>query len=56
MNHGRIEQVGTPGEIYGQPANSFVEEFLDMTQSYPVAKVGPVTPWKELLPSQLIAE
>lgn len=56
MNHGRIEQVGTPGEIYGQPANSFVEEFLDLAQSYPVAKVGPVTPWKELLPSQLIAE
>jgi sulfate transport system ATP-binding protein len=33
MNHGRIEQVGAPGEIYGQPANSFVEEFLDISDN-----------------------
>jgi sulfate transport system ATP-binding protein len=28
MNHGRIEQVGTPGEIFEQPASAFVMDFL----------------------------
>lgn len=28
MNHGRIEQLGQPGEIYERPANSFVGRFL----------------------------
>ncbi|PTR02758.1 sulfate transport system ATP-binding protein [Nitrosomonas nitrosa] len=28
MNEGRIEQVGTPDEVYEQPANPFVYEFL----------------------------
>jgi sulfate transport system ATP-binding protein len=28
MNRGRIEQVGTPEEIYHEPANAFVYEFL----------------------------
>jgi sulfate transport system ATP-binding protein len=28
MNHGRIEQVGTPGEIFEQPASPFVMDFL----------------------------
>ncbi len=28
MNQGRIEQVGTPAEIYEQPANAFVYAFL----------------------------
>jgi sulfate transport system ATP-binding protein len=28
MNHGRIEQVGTPTEVYEQPANPFVYDFL----------------------------
>lgn len=28
MNHGRIEQVGTPDEVYNHPANAFVYEFL----------------------------
>lgn len=28
MNEGRIEQVGTPGEVYHNPANSFVLNFL----------------------------
>jgi sulfate transport system ATP-binding protein len=28
MNHGRIEQVGTPKEVYDQPANPFVYDFL----------------------------
>ena len=28
MNHGRIEQVGTPDEVYDHPATPFVVEFL----------------------------
>jgi sulfate transport system ATP-binding protein len=28
MNHGRIEQTGTPEEIFEQPANPFVMDFL----------------------------
>ncbi len=28
MNHGRIEQVGTPDEVYAQPASPFVHEFI----------------------------
>jgi sulfate/thiosulfate transport system ATP-binding protein len=28
MNHGKIEQVGTPEEVYHQPSNGFVYDFL----------------------------
>jgi sulfate transport system ATP-binding protein len=28
MNHGRIEQAGTPQEVFDQPANAFVMDFL----------------------------
>ena len=28
MNHGRIEQIGTPDEVYQNPATPFVYEFL----------------------------
>jgi sulfate/thiosulfate transport system ATP-binding protein len=28
MNHGRIEQIGTPDEVYDHPANPFVFNFL----------------------------
>jgi sulfate transport system ATP-binding protein len=28
MNEGRIEQIGTPGEVYDRPANPFVYNFL----------------------------
>jgi sulfate transport system ATP-binding protein len=28
MNHGRIEQVGSPTEVYDNPANAFVYQFL----------------------------
>ena len=27
INHGRVEQVGTPAELYDRPANDFVMEF-----------------------------
>ena len=35
MNHGRIEQVGTPRELYEQPANEFVMSFVG-----PVNRLG----------------
>ena len=28
MNHGKIEQVGTPAEVFEKPANAFVMDFL----------------------------
>jgi sulfate transport system ATP-binding protein len=38
MNHGRIEQVGDPRDLYERPANDFVMRF-----------VGPVTNFGDLL-------
>jgi ABC-type Fe3+/spermidine/putrescine transport system ATPase subunit len=38
MNSGRIEQIGTPNEIYTDPATLFVARFLEMTNIIP-AKV-----------------
>jgi ABC-type Fe3+/spermidine/putrescine transport system ATPase subunit len=35
MNSGRIEQIGTPKEIYGYPASIFVARFLEMTNIIP---------------------
>jgi putative spermidine/putrescine transport system ATP-binding protein len=34
MNDGRVEQVGTPEEVYGQPATSFVASFLGKTNVF----------------------
>jgi sulfate transport system ATP-binding protein len=28
INHGRLEQVGTPADLYDHPANEFVQTFL----------------------------
>ena len=28
LSHGRIEQIGTPAEIYERPASAFVAEFI----------------------------
>jgi sulfate transport system ATP-binding protein len=36
MNHGRIEQIGTPDEVYDHPANPFVFEFLGHVNRWPV--------------------
>ena len=35
INHGRLEQVGSPGELYDRPANEFVMGFLG-----PVTRLG----------------
>ena len=37
MNHGRIEQVGTPDEVYDHPATPFVFEFLGHVNRLPRA-------------------
>lgn len=36
MNKGRIEQIGTPTEVYEQPANAFVAGFLGFKNLLPV--------------------
>ncbi len=35
MSHGRIEQVGTPREVYENPANPFVFDFLGSVNRIP---------------------
>ena len=42
MNHGRIEQIGTPEEVYDHPATSFVFEFLGHVNRLP--SVDPADP------------
>jgi sulfate transport system ATP-binding protein len=36
LNHGRIEQVGTPDEIYDAPASPFVAGFIGESNALPV--------------------
>ena len=36
MNHGRIEQTGTPAEVFEHPANAFVMDFLGNVNIFPV--------------------
>ena len=38
MNHGRIEQVGTPQAVYQDPATPFVCEFIGRTNRIPLAR------------------
>ncbi len=40
MNHGRIMQVGTPREVYEQPANLFVASFVGESYFLPVMVSG----------------
>jgi sulfate/thiosulfate transport system ATP-binding protein len=56
MNHGRIEQAGTPAEVYDNPATPFVYEFLGDVNLFhgrdrAVGYVRPfeleITPWSE---------
>jgi ABC-type sugar transport system ATPase subunit len=35
MRGGRIQQIGTPGEVYARPANMFVAGFLGSPRSAP---------------------
>ena len=36
MNQGRIEQIGTPWEIYNEPATSFVADFIGVSNIFRV--------------------
>ncbi len=40
MNHGRIEQIGTPNEVYEEPATAFVAKFLGEANVLPGTIVG----------------
>ncbi|MFO1398936.1 MAG: sulfate ABC transporter ATP-binding protein [Burkholderiales bacterium] len=40
MNHGRIEQIGTPEEVYDHPATPFVYEFLGHVNRLPAGESG----------------
>jgi len=40
MNHGAIEQVGTPFEVYRNPATPFVADFVGKTNLLPAAGAG----------------
>jgi sulfate/thiosulfate transport system ATP-binding protein len=41
VNHGRIEQVGSPEELYRRPANPFVSDFLGA--AFPAARMMPLS-------------
>ena len=41
MNAGRIEQVGTPAEVYGRPATPFVAEFIGRMNFLPGERIAP---------------
>src|SRR3954467_4830150 len=41
MNHGRIEQIGSPDELYDRPANDFVMSFLGPATRLDGELVGP---------------
>ncbi|MDI4655061.1 ABC transporter ATP-binding protein [Xanthobacter autotrophicus] len=41
MSAGRVEQVGTPREIYQRPATRFVAEFIGLTNLFPGGLDGP---------------
>ena len=41
MNHGRVEQVGSPAEIYGRPATAFVADFVGAMNILDAVVAGP---------------
>ena len=59
INHGRIEQVGPPDDLYDKPANDFVMSFLGPTTSLGGRLVRPhdigvyITPVESGLPAQI---
>lgn len=42
MSHGKMEQVGTPAEIYNFPATEFVAQFVGQINLLPVQVLNPV--------------
>jgi multiple sugar transport system ATP-binding protein len=53
LRDGRIEQVGTPLELYDRPANQFVAQFIGTPKMnvVPVAKLPAVRPGTTKLPA-----
>jgi sulfate/thiosulfate transport system ATP-binding protein len=47
LNEGRIEQVGTPDDVYDHPASAFVCEFLGETNKIPVVINNKQAFWKD---------
>jgi iron(III) transport system ATP-binding protein len=43
MDHGRIEQIGTPVEIYREPRTSFVADFIGTMNFVPGTVSGPAS-------------
>lgn len=41
MSAGRIEQLGTPSDVYEQPASAYVADFLGLSNLMPADAVGP---------------
>ncbi|HEV7366223.1 MAG TPA: ABC transporter ATP-binding protein [Gemmatimonadales bacterium] len=41
LRAGRLEQVGTPEDLYATPVNEFVAEFVGRSSSIPVTVLGP---------------
>jgi putative spermidine/putrescine transport system ATP-binding protein len=55
LNAGRLEQVGTPQEVYASPATDFVAEFVGVTNHVPVddGRVVPGAPVRQVRPEGL---
>lgn len=53
MNKGKIEQIGTPEEVYYQPKTRFVAQFLGRTNLFHVEADGSSTIKTEIGPMQL---
>jgi spermidine/putrescine transport system ATP-binding protein len=41
MNHGRVEQVGIPEDVYERPATTFVAGFIGVSNLMPASVAGP---------------
>ena len=48
MNEGRLEQVGTPGEVYEFPANRFVADFVGNVNLLEATVAGRSSDWMSL--------
>jgi len=50
MNHGRIEHIGTPDEIYNKPQSLFVGNFIGAMNLFPEGFVAPGSPIAAIRP------
>jgi sulfate transport system ATP-binding protein len=51
MNHGRVEQIGTPDDVYDHPSTPFVLEFLGQVNRLPAA--DPAAPARFARPHEI---